>query len=133
MALLLIAPAAVALAHGDRPHSVQELSQAWSFEPAVVISLALSGWLYWLGVRRVWRQTRPGIGIRRWEAVCYAAGWLSLVIALVSPLHPWGRVLFAAHMTQHEILMLVSAPLLVLGRPLLPFLKARILQAIRLI
>jgi putative membrane protein len=32
-------------------------------------------------------------------------------------LHPWGEVLFSAHMTQHEILMLIAAPLFVLGRP----------------
>jgi putative membrane protein len=33
-------------------------------------------------------------------------------------------VLFSAHMTQHEILMLVAAPLLVLSRPMLACLKA---------
>jgi cytochrome c oxidase assembly factor CtaG len=49
---------------------------------------------------------------------------MALVVALVSPLHPWGRALFAAHMTQHEILMLIAAPLLVLGRPMIAFLKA---------
>jgi putative membrane protein len=35
-----------------------------------------------------------------------------------------GSALFAAHMTQHEVLMLLAAPLLVLGRPLAPFLMA---------
>jgi cytochrome c oxidase assembly factor CtaG len=46
------------------------------------------------------------------------------LVALVSPLHAWGSVLFSAHMTQHEVLMLVAAPLLVLGRPLVVFLWA---------
>jgi putative membrane protein len=41
----------------------------------------------------------------------------------VSPLHPWGNVLFSAHMTQHEVLMLVAAPLLVLGKPVVATLK----------
>jgi len=45
-------------------------------------------------------------------------------VALVSPLHALGAVLFSAHMIQHEVLMLVAAPLLVLGRPLLFFLWA---------
>ena len=45
-----------------------------------------------------------------------------MVIALVSPLHPMGEVLFSAHMAQHEILMLAAAPLIVLGRPLLAYL-----------
>jgi putative membrane protein len=48
----------------------------------------------------------------------------ALFVALVSPLHPWGRVLFSAHMTQHEVLMLIAAPLLVLGRPMAAFLWA---------
>ena len=41
-----------------------------------------------------------------------------MFVALVSPIHPWGEVLFSVHMTQHEILMLVAAPLFVLSRPL---------------
>jgi putative membrane protein len=47
-----------------------------------------------------------------------------LFVALVSPLHPWGEVLFSAHMTQHEVLMVMAAPLLVLGRPVVAFLWA---------
>jgi putative membrane protein len=62
-----------------------------------------------------------GKGIRRWEALAFVGGWFALFVALVSPVHAWGRVLFSAHMTQHEILMLVAAPLLVLGRPLIAF------------
>src|SRR5207244_12004045 len=60
----------------------------------------------------------------RRELVCFAGGWLALFVALVSPLHAWGAALFAAHMTQHEVLMLVAAPLLVLGRPVAPTLRA---------
>jgi putative membrane protein len=45
-------------------------------------------------------------------------------MALVSPLHALGGALFSAHMAQHEVLMAVAAPLLVLGRPLVPFLWA---------
>ena len=44
----------------------------------------------------------------------------SLAAGLVSPLHPLGKCCFSAHMIQHEILMLVAAPLLVLSRPLVP-------------
>lgn len=112
------------LAHEGKPHNVHDLVRAWSWEPGIVIPLALSGWLYFYGVRKLWRASERGRGIRRWEAACYAGGWIALFIALVSPLHPWGRVLFAAHMTQHEVLMLIAAPLLVLGRPLVPFIWA---------
>jgi putative membrane protein len=44
-----------------------------------------------------------------------------LAVALMSPLHSIGGALFSAHMTQHELLISIAAPLLVLGRPLIPF------------
>jgi putative membrane protein len=126
-AALVVAPAwpcaAPALAHDGRPHSPGELWYTWGLDPFVILSLALSGILYYAGVRRLWRESAGG-GIRRWEAAAYASGWLALWVALVSPLHPLGEVLFSAHMTQHELLMLVAAPLLVLGRPLIPYLWA---------
>jgi putative membrane protein len=40
-----------------------------------------------------------------------------MATALMSPIDRWSDVLFAAHMTQHELLMLVAAPLIALGRP----------------
>jgi cytochrome c oxidase assembly factor CtaG len=42
-----------------------------------------------------------------------------LALALFSPVDAVGGELFAVHMVQHELLMLIAAPLLVLGRPLL--------------
>jgi cytochrome c oxidase assembly factor CtaG len=56
--------------------------------------------------------------VRPWQAAAFLAGSLALVAALVSPVAALSRVLFSVHMTQHEVLMLVAAPLLVLGRPL---------------
>ena len=54
---------------------------------------------------------------RRPTSWCFLAGWLVLALALTSPLHALGQRLFSAHMIQHELLMVVAAPLLVLGRP----------------
>jgi cytochrome c oxidase assembly factor CtaG len=113
-----------ALAHEETPQNLHELAGAWEFEPGIVIPLLLSAWLYVQGVWRTWRASGAGRGIRTWEAGAFAAGWLTLVVALVSPLHPWGRALFSAHMAQHELLMLVAAPLLVLGRPMIALLRA---------
>jgi len=112
------------IAHGGKPLGPDDLWKTWGWEPLVVVSLALSGWLYARGVRRLWRESGRGGGIRKWESAAFAGGWLALFVALVSPLHPLGRVLFSAHMTQHEVLMLIAAPLLVLGRPLVPYLWA---------
>jgi cytochrome c oxidase assembly factor CtaG/cytochrome c2 len=58
------------------------------------------------------------------HSVAFWSGWGTLGVALISPVHALGTVLFAAHMVQHEMLMLVAAPLLVLGRPLPRFLRA---------
>jgi cytochrome c oxidase assembly factor CtaG len=113
------------LAHGGEPHQFSDLLTTWGWEPFTWAGLILSLWLYVVGVRRLWRAAgRAGAGIQKWEAGCFAAGWFALFVALVSPLHPWGSVLFSAHMTQHEILMLVAAPLLVLGKPLVASLRA---------
>jgi putative membrane protein len=125
--------AGVALAHTDGEHregryagprDFHELWLTWGLEPRVIAPLAISAILYARGIARLWRGGHAGRGVRRWEAACFGAGWLALAVALVSPLHPWGSVLFSAHMTQHEILMLVAAPLLVLGRPVVASLKA---------
>src|SRR4051794_6479286 len=134
--VLTLAISTRALAHaGQHPHdeagapspgpaNFHQLLHTWAFDPGVVIPLALTGWLYAQGLWSLWRASGVGHGVKKWEATSYALGWLALVVALVSPLHPWGGVLFAAHMTQHEILMLVAAPLLVLGRPMAVLLHA---------
>lgn len=105
----------------EAPRNWHELARAWEFDPGVVVPLLLGGALY---ARGVWGGRGLRRGVRRREVACFAGGWVALVVALVSPLHPWGEALFSAHMTQHELLMLVAAPLLVLGSPLAPTLRA---------
>lgn len=121
-ATLLLFVAKIVSAHEIGPANVSELNEWWSFEPGVVVPLLLTAFLYSFGVYRLRAAASTAFGVA--EIACFAAGWFTLVVALVSPLHPWGAVLFSAHMTQHELLMLVAAPLLVLGRPLIPFLWA---------
>jgi putative membrane protein len=130
LCLLLIATTVPLLAHevgpeaGEGPSDVHQLWRTWGWEPGTLIGLAISGIWYGAGLWRTWRAAGAGHGIRRWEAWSFAGGSIVLFIALVSPLHPLGQVLFSAHMTQHELLMLVAAPLLVLGRPMIAFLRA---------
>jgi cytochrome c oxidase assembly factor CtaG len=114
--LLILIPVAV-FAHDGKPHDFDDLIRAWSFDPLVVTMLLVSAFIYVAGVRNLWRVGGNGHGIGFWEAAAFTGGWLWMFVALVSPLHPWGEVLFSAHMSQHEILMLISAPLFVLGRP----------------
>jgi putative membrane protein len=77
------------------------------------VTLAVVATLYALGVRRL-RHMRA---MRGWQVAAFYAGCASAATALLSRLDAWSDVLFSAHMTQHEILMLVTAPLMVLGRP----------------
>jgi putative membrane protein len=111
-------------AHAGRPPEPHDLWTAWSADPAVVAALALSAWLYARGVRRLWRRAGTGRGTGQWQAWSFAAGWIVLAVALLSPLHRLGSALFSAHMAQHELLVSVAAPLLVLGHPVVPSLWA---------
>ena len=84
---------------------------------SVVLPLCLSGALYLTGIARLWQRAGVGRGISTANVACFAAGWLTLALALLSPLHGIAEELFAAHMVQHMLLVAVAAPLLVLGRP----------------
>jgi len=120
LVLTLAAAAPAALAHAVDPAVGEAAPTLWhgSFEPWVLVLLALSALWYAIGVLRLWRHAGVGRGISRMHTAAFASGWLALVLALVSPLDAFGARLFCAHMLQHELLMLVAAPLLVLGRPL---------------
>lgn len=97
------------------------LHSAWAVEPGVVLPLAVTGGLYARGAKETLRRsTRARETIKR-EMIFFISGFVVLSAALVSPLHELGESLFSAHMVQHELLMAVAAPLLVLGNPVVPF------------
>ena len=111
-----LAPVA-AFAH----HPAGEAAPAWdrwSFEPWVLALLAAAALLYAVGVARLWRRAGAGRGVTRMHVLRFAAGWAVLVAALASPIDAMGGALFSAHMVQHELLMVLAAPLLVAARPL---------------
>jgi cytochrome c oxidase assembly factor CtaG len=103
-------------AHGAGDITPATWARAWSWEPGIVASLFASAALYAAGLHEVRVTTGARQKLRR-EAFYFWSGWALLVIALISPIHPLGQVLFSAHMVQHELLMVAAAPLLVLGRP----------------
>jgi cytochrome c oxidase assembly factor CtaG len=96
---------------------------AFTWKPDVFAgaTLAASGLLYAIGW---WRMYRRGAAPPRLELVSFLLGWLTLALALLSPIATMSEWLFSVHMTQHELLMLVAAPLLAIGRPLVPMLFA---------
>jgi putative membrane protein len=74
--------------------------------------------VYGLGVQRLWRRAGVGRGLRVSEACYFALGLLALAIALLSPLHHLAEERLWAHMVQHELLMVLAAPLFMAARPL---------------
>jgi cytochrome c oxidase assembly factor CtaG len=115
---------ATAWAHAGEPLQPHDLWSAWTWSPAITIPLVVTLALYVVGTRALWARAGRGHGVRGAQVAAFLAGWLALVVALVSPLHALGESLFSAHMAQHELLMTVAAPLLVLGHPLVPALFA---------
>lgn len=96
----------------------------WDLDPLVMIPLVVTAALYVAGLVRLWRRAGVGSGISRCSAASFAAGWLTMVVALVSPVAWISQILFSVHMTQHTLLMLVAAPLMTFGHPLLAWLWA---------
>ena len=97
--------------HEGAPLAPHDVWGAWLVEPGSLLWLAALAVLYARGTPR------------RGEAAGFWSGWALFAVALVSPLHAMGGALLWAHMAQHELLMVVAAPLLVAGRPLVVSLR----------
>ena len=122
MALLcgstIVLCSSAALAHGPAFHDSIGLWTAWQADPLVVFPLLASGWLFIIGARHLHQRLGrllPGFGLR--QILCFFAGNVLLIIALLSPLEALSGVLLSAHMVQHILLIAVAPPLLVLGKP----------------
>jgi putative membrane protein len=95
----------------------------WSADPGVLVPILLPSLvgsaLYARGVHVLWSMgpEHHRRGVRLSEVSSFAIGMITLLLALVSPLHEASEQLFSAHMIQHELLMALAAPLLIVGRP----------------
>ena len=112
---------AIARAHLEEAGGAEVTWASWSADWWLWVLIALSGWLYVRGVRRLWQTAGAQGGVSGLQVAAFGAGWLALVAALLSPLDALSADLFWAHMVQHELLMIVAAPLLMIGRPLGPY------------
>jgi cytochrome c oxidase assembly factor CtaG len=88
----------------------------WTLDAWVTAPLLLALAWFTLGWLRLRSRSRNGRNHLR-PAAWFYTGWLVMAAALVSPLHAAGERSFTLHMLEHELLMLVGAPLLVLSRP----------------
>jgi cytochrome c oxidase assembly factor CtaG len=91
------------MAHGGEAHAVPE---AW-----VTASLLAACGAYTLGALRLGRLP---LG----RGLAFGAALGTLAVATLSPLAAWSEVSFLVHMAEHELIMVVAAPLLVLARPI---------------
>jgi putative membrane protein len=89
----------------------------WNYDPWLAVPLYGAGVAFLLGTRNLWRAAGFGRGVSRSQAAAYWAAWLTLALAFLSPLHWLGERLFAAHMAEHELLLLVAAPLFAYAQP----------------
>jgi putative membrane protein len=95
-------------------------------DPWVLATVVVTAVWYWRGSRRpslhaVSRARRPRA--LPWRGVCFGAGLLTIVVALDSPVERLADDYFWAHMLEHVLLMMVAAPLIVLGAPWLPLFR----------
>jgi putative membrane protein len=115
--LLAIEPQA-AWAHPGRAPEPHDFWTAWTLAPAVIGGCLVAAWVYARGVRAARRRTsRPRVAAL-WRVCCFAGAWITLLVALVSPVDAVSAALFSVHMLQHLLLMMVAAPLFVLGDPM---------------
>jgi putative membrane protein len=106
--------AALAVAH-EGLHVVPPTPSPSPWDLLAIGMLIVSGALYATGRRRL---VRKSVITRRREVVAFWAGWSAMLLAVLPPLDGLAALFFSAHMLQHELLMLVGAPLMIVGRPL---------------
>jgi cytochrome c oxidase assembly factor CtaG len=96
----------------------------------ILAILAVTALLYRSGLAHL--GTRRRRLVRPVNVAAFTGALLVLAIALASPLELAASSVFAAHMVQHLLLMLVVAPLLVCGRPVVVLGQALPLRGRRL-
>ena len=106
------------------PALAHERSGELPADPWLSLPLLLTGCLYLAGQVRLalLRRKRQGQHHRQRfrykRELLFGAGWLMLALPIATPLHILGERSFTAHMIEHEIIMIVAAPLLAASRPL---------------
>jgi putative membrane protein len=124
--MTLLAP--MTLAH--TPVAPSDLWSSWRPDPLILGILVLTALLYRSGLAHLGARRRQLV--RPVHVAAFAGALLALAIALASPLELAASSVFAAHMVQHLLLMLVVGPLLVCGRPVMVLGQAMPLRGRRL-
>lgn len=89
--------------------------------PSLVVAILTPAALYLRGWWKLRRELPARFPPAR--AAAFLAGTAALLLALASPIDTLADHLLYLHMTQHLLLMLVAAPLILLGWPAAPLLR----------
>ena len=98
-------------------HGGQDWWTAWSLDPEVLAPAALAGFFYLRGLHRWEERSREHPW---WRTALYFTGLAILVLALESPVDNLGQHHLTFHMLQHELLLMLAVPLILLGAPTTP-------------
>ena len=93
------------------------VGHGWHVDPATAIMFTATTWCYARGTRTLWARAGRGRGISMGRVLSFGVGMATLFVALQSPIDSTAADLFAMHMVQHLLLMVVAAQLLLLGAP----------------
>lgn len=98
--------------------TAREFLSTWEFNLFLTTNLVVvTGWYVWAVVRV--NRAHPTLRWSRLRTTSFLTGMALLAIVWVGPIGAWDQVFFWAHMTQHITIMMVAAPLIVLGGPIL--------------
>jgi putative membrane protein len=86
---------------------------SWTFDWTALVSVVVLVVLYALGWRRARRAERHAPSL--WRLLLFAAGIVTILVALVSPLDSLGDQMMVMHMVQHMLLLDIAPILLILG------------------
>lgn len=99
------------------------IAPVWSDNLPLAAAL-VAGILYWLGGRQQQLLLISPTGVsrmrsirRRWRSIAFYAALAVMVFALQPPMDGWADDWFWAHMVQHELILTVAAPLLIIAAP----------------
>jgi putative membrane protein len=106
--------------HAGGAYPTGWLHSDWRPEPTVILGVfaLIAAYLWWTGPKNRAANGELINPVSRGQRVAFVAGSLVMLIALNPPLDDWSdSYLLSAHMSQHLLLMFVTAPLWLIGMP----------------
>jgi cytochrome c oxidase assembly factor CtaG len=94
----------------------------WTFDPVPVVLLLAAAVGYLAGVRAL-RRSQPGRPWPRRCTVSFLSGLALVWVVILGPIGAYDDIFFWSHMVQHIVLMMLAAPLILLGAPVLLLLR----------